>query len=35
MQIKLTRHQLLVPVFFVLMKERVLRHGMLRPEPTE
>lgn len=26
---------ILVPVFFVLMKERALRRGTLRPEPTE
>src|SRR6266700_3938281 len=26
---------ILVPVFFVLMKERALRHGTLRPEPEE
>ena len=26
---------ILVPVFFVLMKERALRHGTLRPEPAE
>jgi copper/silver efflux system protein len=26
---------ILVPVFFVLMKERALRRGMLRPEPAE
>jgi len=25
---------ILVPVFFVLMKERALRHGTLRPDPT-
>jgi Cu(I)/Ag(I) efflux system membrane protein CusA/SilA len=26
---------ILVPVFFVLMKERALRHGTLRPEPAD
>src|SRR5260370_30894984 len=26
---------ILVPVFFVLMKERALRRGTLRPEPSE
>jgi len=26
---------ILVPVFFVLMKERALRRGTLRPEPEE
>ena len=26
---------ILVPVFFVLMKERALRRGTLRPEPAE
>ncbi len=26
---------ILVPVFFVLMKERALRHGTLRPETDE
>jgi hypothetical protein len=26
---------ILVPVFFVLMKERALRHGTLRPEAEE
>jgi hypothetical protein len=26
---------ILVPVFFVLMKERALRRGTLQPEPVE